>query len=198
MKISQEILNLVPSGNFIVGYAGSLGFVNCIDEIMDAAIILKNSPVSFLFLGDGPLRDKFKARSIESGLSNVHFFDPVPKYQVPKFLQKCDLLVNPWKANLEVYKYGVSPNKWVDYMMSAKPILVPFDGYPSVISDADCGKFIDPQNPKLLADEILAFSTMDKKILNQMGENGRKYLFAHLSFDVLAKKYLSIIDGLPV
>lgn len=69
-----------------------------------------------------------------------------PKIQIQNFLKNCDLLINPLKGNNYLYKFGVSQNKWLDYMISAKPILISLNSYISIISDANCGKFIDSYN----------------------------------------------------
>ena len=46
-------------------------------------------------------------------------------------------------------------------MFSAKPVLVSFNGYRSIISEANCGKFIDSDYVGLLAESIQEFSNMD-------------------------------------
>jgi glycosyltransferase involved in cell wall biosynthesis len=79
-------------------------------------------------------------------------------------------------------------------MYSGKPILVTLDGFPSILNDAKCGKFISPEEPSLLAKEILKFSKMDKITLKKIGENGQKYLLQNLSYDKLTDKFLKIID----
>ena len=81
-------------------------------------------------------------------------------------------------------------------MFSAKPILVSLNGYRSIISEANCGKFIDSDNVGLLAESIEEFSNMDKMRLNEMGMNGKEYLINNLNHETLAKKYLDIIDSL--
>lgn len=193
-----DFFNTTAKEKFVVGYAGSIGFANCVDQIVDAANALKDEPVIFTILGDGPLKPKILKQVEDYGLTNIHFFDKVAKNQVGVFLSHPDLLINPWKGGNTLYKYGVSPNKWIDYMHSAKPILVSLDGYHTIINDANCGKFIEADNPEKMAEEILKFSKMDKTELREMGYNGKKYLIEKLSYDVLAASYLKIIDDLFV
>ena len=81
-------------------------------------------------------------------------------------------------------------------MFSAKPILVSSNGYRSIISEANCGNFIDSDNVELLAESIEEFSNMDKMRLNEMGMNGKEYLINYLNYKTLAKEYLDIIDSL--
>ena len=53
-------------------------------------------------------------------------------------------------------------------MFSAKPILVSLKGYRSIISEANCGKFINSDIVQLLAESIEEFSDMDKMRLTLM------------------------------
>lgn len=192
----ESFFSQVRDDNFIVGYAGTIGLVNCVDQIIEAAKILKNEPVIFVILGGGPLKQKLMDQVKESNLTKVYFFDKVTKEMVGTFLKHSDLLLNPWKGGNSIYRYGVSPNKWIDYMHSAKPVLVSLDGHYCIIDEAGCGRFITADNPSLMAEEILKFSKMDKHELKTMGENGKKFLIENLSYEVLTAKYLDIIDGL--
>ncbi len=186
----------IRNRNFIVGYAGTIGQANCVDRIIEAAKLLKDENIVFAILGGGPLKEKIIAQAKEAGLTRVHFFDKATKEMVGTFLKHPDLLVNPWMGGNTIYRYGVSPNKWIDYMHSSKPILVALDGYYSIINEADCGTFIAADNPALMAEEILRFSKMNRMELKRMGENGKKFLIEKLSYDVLTDKYLQIIDNL--
>src|SRR5690606_7252976 len=113
------------------------------------------------------------------------------KKEVSLFLEKCHLLLNPWMGGNTIYKYGVSPNKWIDYMYSARPILVSLDGFQSIINEARCGEFIKADDAELMAETILKYNRMDKDYLNEMGKKGREYLLANMTYDILTDKYLN-------
>lgn len=185
--------NNVPKGNFVVGYAGSIGFINCVDEIIAAATKLKNYPITFILLGEGSQKNTLKKEVEQQDLANLLFLERVDKEYVQLFLQKCDVLLNPWYDST-IYKYGVSPNKWIDYMYSSRPIIVSYNGFQSIINEAECGKFIEANNPDVLAQTIVEFSNMSFEELNEMGKKGRQYLENKLNYDVLSDYYLEIID----
>lgn len=184
-----------PNNYFTVGYAGTIGVVNCVDQIIEAATLLKGKPIFFAILGGGPLKDNLEGIVVKRNLTNVVFLDAVPKSQVQHFLKSCDLVLNPIKGK-SIYKYGVSPNKWIDYMFSGKPILVSLTGYHSLINQANCGRFIESDNIGLLADTILEFSLMDQEQLEEMGQRGKEYVKNRLNYRLLTKQYLEIIDNL--
>lgn len=184
-----------PSNHFTLGYAGTIGVANCVDQIIEAATLLKSKPIIFAILGGGPLKEELKQTIEKRKLDNILFLEPVPKSQVQHFLKSCDLLLNPINGK-SLYKYGVSPNKWIDYMFSGKPILVSLTGFHSIINEAGCGRFIESDNIQALTDTILEFSLMDRAQLEEMGQKGKEYVINHLNYEVLTKKYLEIIDNL--
>lgn len=178
---------------FVVGYAGTIGRANKIDLILEAAkLLIKYDYIKFNILGDGVLKEEYIK---EYGyLSNVNFFPKVDKRKVIEFLGSCNILLNPWE-DYAIYQYGVSPNKWIDYMYAAKPIIVPYNGYKNIINEAECGEFIETNNPKLLADTILKYYKMPEKERKRIGLNGKEYLENYLTYDILSDKYLELING---
>lgn len=175
---------------FIVGYAGTIGRANKIDLILEAAKILKNkAKIKFEILGEGVFKDFYIKKYNQ--LKNVEFLSKVEKSKVGKFLNKCDILLNPWEDNT-LYQFGVSPNKWIDYMYAAKPIIVPFNGYKNIINEAKCGEFIETDKPQLLADTILKYYKTPKKERERIGMNGRDYLEKKLTYNILSDKYIEL------
>ena len=178
------------NNNFIVGYAGSIGISNKIDLILEAVSILKeNSTIKFKILGDGVLKQYYLNKY--KGLTNVEFFPSVKKSEVNSFLRTCDVLLNPWEDK-SIYRYGVSPNKWIDYMYAEKPIIVSYNGYKNIINEAGCGEFIETNNPKLLADTILKYAEMPEEELVKIGKRGKKHLENHLTYEKISDLYTKL------
>jgi glycosyltransferase involved in cell wall biosynthesis len=98
-----------------------------------------------------------------------------------------DVLINTW-LDRPLYRYGISPNKWIDYMMAEKPLLVSFSGFDTIIKEADCGFVVPAEDKNALAKKIIFLSGMEKKELKRMGENGKKYLLANLTYEKLSEE----------
>ena len=162
------------------------------NKVIEAAAILENiePSIHFVFLGDGIEENNLKMQA--KGLSNVTFAPRIRKEQVLSFLSKSSLLLHSFQMK-KVFKYGISPNKFIDYMHSAKPIIVSYSGYKSLINEAGCGEFVEPENIEALSNKIIEYSRMSKKELNLIGRKGKRYLEENLTYEVLAKKYLNII-----
>jgi glycosyltransferase involved in cell wall biosynthesis len=95
-----------------------------------------------------------------------------------------------------VWKFGMSLNKLIDYLMAAKPVLASYNGFPSMLDEAGCGEFVPACDVAALRNAILRYSEMPSDRLVEMGEAGRSWLLENRRWDVLARRYLEICDAL--
>lgn len=181
--------------DFIIVYAGTIGKANALDVIFESAEVLQDThpQIRFIFVGNGPLKSFFQEKF--KILKNVDFIPAVCKEDLQNFLKQADVLINTW-MDKPIYRFGISPNKWIDYMYAAKPMLVAFSGYRCIIEEAECGKFIPAENKEELVKAIIQFSETDSNKLRQMGINGKNYLLKNLTYEYLTadfnKKLLSL------
>jgi len=180
-----------PKNKFIVTYAGTLGVANALSSIVEAAKILdaKNSNIHFVFVGNG--REEVSLKQQAKGLSNLTFAPRVKKEQVQSVLMNSDVLIASVKDE-KVYQFGISLNKFIDYMFAKKPIVCMFSGYPSMINEANCGEFTPSEDPKALVECLLRYEKMPQEKLNELGENGYHFLVEKRNFDVLSKEYMEL------
>ena len=180
---------------FIVGYAGSFGSSNALDMVFEAASSLeKEYPhIKFLLIGEGPLKSTFQAKFKKSG--NLIFLPGVSKKDLQKILQNTDLLINTW-LNKSIYRFGISPNKWMDYLYAAKPILVSYSGYKCIIDNANCGIFVPAENKEAFTNAVIKFSKMDPPTLSKMGRNGREYLLNNLTYKSLSQNFFEKLQAI--
>lgn len=192
-SVDQEYIeNYLPADKFIVTYAGTLGVAYALDKIVETARKFKqenNDKVHFVFLGDGI--EKAKLQELAKDLDNITFAPRVKKEQVLSVLQRSDILLHSFKME-PVFEYGISPNKFVDYMYAKKPIICMFSGFPSMINEADCGQFVPSEDSQALHDVLVEYMGLSKEELEQKGENGYRFLVEKRNFPVLAEKYLSV------
>lgn len=184
-------LQLIDHSTFNIIYAGTLGKTNRIDFIIDICKRLKsNNHIKFYILGDGPLLDETK--SFARLHSNLVVLDKLAKSEVHSFLSYFDiqLTVIP---NSDLYRYGVSSNKLIDYMRSGRPILYAYEGYESLINGNEYA-FRVPFDLDTIVNKIILISEMSKEELTQMGENGKRILEENHKFNVLAARYIHIFE----
>ena len=184
----------LPANRFIVGYAGSIGLTNALETIMECARRLAGDErFHFAFLGGGDRREHFI--ELTRDLPNVTFLPKVPRSEVKSVLARFDLLYFA-VYDSPVWDFGMSLNKLIDYMMSAKPILASYSGYPSMLDESGCGEFVPSADPDALEAAIRRYGERDPEDLRRMGERGRAWLLNHRRWDILALEYGRLLDGL--
>lgn len=181
----------LPKGKFIVAHAGTIGITNALDTYLDCAESLAgNVSIHFLVVGDGDLREHYIAKY--GHLPNLTFAPKVAKQMVQSVLAKCDLLYFSVHKST-VWQFGQSLNKVIDYMLSGKPIIASYTGYPSMINEADCGNFLPAGDAVSLRDEILRYNELPEEERAKIGMRGREWLFANRNYEKLAEDYLKIL-----
>lgn len=189
----QQKLGIARSdAKLLIGYAGAHGLANALDTIIDAARLLRDQPVSFVLVGHGPEKARLEYRCVQEGLRNVLFLSSVAKESVPSFLAAMDVLYIGLKSE-PLFRFGVSPNKLIDYMMAAKPILYAIAAGNDPVSEAKCGLSIPPENPNALVQAVRQMLAISETELDAMGMRGHDYCAQHHDYHDLARKFLSSI-----
>lgn len=183
----------VPSGKFVVAHVGSIGITNALDTMLECAKSMVNeSHVHFLIVGEGDLKPFYIQKY--ACLPNIGFAPKVPKVMVQSVLSLCDLLYFSVHES-EVWRYGLSLNKLLEYMLSGKPIVASYTGFPSMIDEAGCGTFVPSGDVEALRSAIRRYASMDKARLDEIGARGKSWIFRHRKYSDLAKEYLGVMGG---
>ena len=186
----EWIQTYLPPGKFIVCHAGTIGITNALETLFECARNMKaHTDVHFLIVGEGDLRPEYQAECAD--LSNVTFTGPVPKDMVQSVLGHCDLLyfsVHPSK----VWKYGLSLNKVIDYMLAGKPVVASYTGYPTMVDEAGAGTAVPAGDAPALKAEILRLKALPEAERAELGERGRRWLLQNRGFRQLASAYLDL------
>ena len=195
VQVSEKINAIRQNSSTIVGYVGTHGLANALEPFIRAARLLVEYDIELVLVGDGPEKKKLIQLAREMNLSNVHFFDSVPKQTIPDLLKQFDILYLGW-YNREFYKYGISSNKLLDYMMAGKPVIHSVGAGNDLVADAHCGISVPPEDSNTIADAILKLKSLPENELKEMGNNGKKYVLQNYDYNNLAQKYLGIIYDL--
>jgi glycosyltransferase involved in cell wall biosynthesis len=186
---AELLASLRTRGLFVVGYAGTHGVSNALDTFLGAASLMRDEPVAFVLAGGGPDKDRLQRRAQAEGLYNVHFLDPVGKGQVPALLQCFDLAYIGWKRE-RLYRFGIAPNKLIDYMMAARPILHAVEAGNDPVADAGCGLTVRPEDPLAVAQGVRSMLAIDSGRRHALGQQGKKFVLENLTYRVLGQRFL--------
>jgi glycosyltransferase involved in cell wall biosynthesis len=187
--IHAEVLRrLKQEGRFIVGYAGAHGLANALGTVVDAASLLSGAPVDFVLVGQGPEKDPLMRRTAQLGLRNIHFLPPVPKEAIPALLDAMDALYIGLQKQ-PLFRFGVSPNKLIDYMMAGVPVIQAIAAGNDMVSESGCGITVTPEDPQALATGVMTMMGKSPAERESMGIKGKAYILAHHSYQILAERF---------
>lgn len=187
--IQKSIKN--NNGNIKIVYAGSFGAANALDPLvsfLDQKSLPKN--IEFHFYGDG-----YEKKLIEeklSGCSNIFFNKKIPRDQLIKKLPDFDFGYVAWH-NVPLYNYGVSGQKYYDYMACGLPILSASGKIKDSVYKFGCGLQIE-NNPKAIEKAILKISKMKREEIRKMGKKGIDQI-QNYTYENLAKNYMTIFNN---
>lgn len=190
-EIKKSLDALRAKGLPLVGYAGAHGLCNALDRLLDAASQLKGK-AEVVMVGTGPDREILQARVANEGLTNVTMLPAIPKQSVQRFLDDVDIAYYGLHPN-PLYRFGIAPNKLMDYMMAGKPVVHAGGTGNDPVAEAGCGITVPPGDPAAVAQAILKLAAMSETQRKLMGLAGREFILKEHLFSVLAARFLSFL-----
>lgn len=191
--LAEHLNALKNAGRTIVGYAGSHGLPNAMDVLLDAAVLLRDRPLSFVLVGSGHEKARLAQRVHSEGLDNVALFDPIPKTQIPALLTHFDIAYIGWQRS-PLYRFGIAPNKLMDYMMAGCTVLHSVEAGNDPVAEAGCGLTVAPESPRAVAEGLRQLAAATPQQRRDMGQRGRAFVLAHHTYPVLAQKFLEAME----
>jgi glycosyltransferase involved in cell wall biosynthesis len=185
----DTLAELRRRGQFIVGFAGSHGVANALETLLGAAALLRDDPVTFVLAGAGPEKERLRQRARDEGLDKVRFLDPVAKQYVPALLASFDLAYIGLQRQ-PLFRFGVAPNKLIDYMMAARPILYAIEAGNDLVAEAGCGISVTAEDAASVVQGIRTMRAMDPERRKAIGLQGRRFVLENLTYPVLGQRFL--------
>ena len=199
-------------GSFTVTYAGGYQKWQGIENLVDAIQLLKNTDVTFKFMGfqkrDAPVKNAIKAK-LDNKVVLLDFQPRTQNQQPHSFVDEMansDVLIiprytdplNPAYNNSEYVRntFGWLPTKFGEYIATGRPVIVTnLDVAADFVKQYDCG-FVSNPDAKSLAKVILEAKNTSAQELNRKGMNGRKLAEEQFDIQVVAKRYFNVLSGL--
>lgn len=189
---------LLDPSKFNVTYTGTIRPVNNVGNLLDAAAILKArggyDDVQFLIYGNGVLLEELRERAVSEQLDQVRLKGFVERKYIPFILSRSSVNVLNYAQNQYNWNRGNSSNKLFEYMASGKPIISTVHMGYSIIRKYNCGEELEEDTPHALAEQIMRFHDMDRKELEQIGQNARNGAKG-FDFGVLTDKLIEVIES---
>lgn len=183
--------NNFSDSDFILLYAGIIGYAQGLDVIIRAAARLKQYPsVKFILLGSGPEKERLLELKEELSAYNVIFVDTVAKSEMPLVISASDAAVVPLRK-LELFK-GAIPSKIFENLGMKRPVVLGVEGEAKelFIDEGKAGIFYEPENDEQLAAAVIELFG-NKELREQLGENGFRYVSEKFNRETIADNFYS-------
>jgi glycosyltransferase involved in cell wall biosynthesis len=193
LEIDIMISSLKNKGMKLLGYLGGHAKSNSLDSLLDAMKIIKRDNITCLLIGNGTEKNRLRQRVSNESIQNVIFIDPIVKSSIPQLLAKMDFLYIGW-SNSPLYRFGISPTKLSEYMISAKPIIHSVNAPNDLVKEVNCGISIAAEDPVAISSAIETLASLPNDELIKMGLRGKEYAEKNLEYGILAVKFNRVIE----
>ncbi|PMB05924.1 glycosyltransferase WbuB, partial [Fischerella thermalis CCMEE 5196] len=183
--------NLV--NKFTVIYSGNMGRCHDMDTILEAAKLLQDEPIQFVFIGSGAKKEELIKDVNRLRLKNFVFLPYQDKEVLPFSLTAGDLSLVSVDAGMESL---VAPSKLYPALASGRPIAVICSQYSylrQMITEANCGDTFENGDSHGLA-EFIRLLSQDQELAKRMGRAGRQYMRSHFTPQIISRQYLQVLQ----
>jgi glycosyltransferase involved in cell wall biosynthesis len=145
-------------GTVLALYAGAHGRANGLDQLLDAAALLRGSRVRVLLVGEGAEKPRLMARAVEEDLP-VDFLPPMPKTRLAGLLAGADLGLL-CLAPVAEFAEWTAPNKLAEGLAAGLPMVANVPGAAArLLAESGAGLAVPPGDPAALALALQALAT---------------------------------------
>ena len=202
-----DIAHIVPSdresvrshenwhGRFVVMFAGNMGVLQGLDNLLHAAQRLPHDPsIVIAMVGDGMDLPRLKQLVIALELTDrVRFVARQPSTAMARYFAAADALFVQLRTS-PVTDFSI-PAKTIAYLAAGKPIVVASTGTGAdVVSAAQAGIVVPPENPGRLAQAFVQLARMDADERARMGQRGRQYFENHFRKEAILPAYIAELN----
>lgn len=185
------------AGRFVCSYVGTIGMAHGLEVTIRAARILKESgrdDIVFCLVGDGARRDELEQLASDEGVSGlVRFTGRLDKSEMPVVLASSDCLLVHLKKS-ELFE-TVIPSKIFETMAMQRPLIMGVRGESAeIVRKSGSGIDMEPDNERELVAAVLKLRD-DPDYYESLCAKGREFVIAHYTRDVLAGRFLEIIES---
>jgi len=160
-----------PNAPLRVLYAGTLGLAQGLPTLVRAAALAGPDVVELLIAGSGGEEQRLRASIAAHGGARVRLLGSVTPEQIPALYSDVDAGVVPLR-DLPIFA-GALPTKLFEILAAGRPAIVAARGEAArLVSDADAGLVVDPEDPRALADAFIHLRSSPAEAM-RMGQHAR-------------------------
>lgn len=178
-------------GKIVIGYAGLLGHAQKLDQVLDAAILLKDIPqLHFAFFGDGPCAHDLANRISKEKIHNVKIYPYQTHNRIVKIMKAFDIGCVAL-ADKKIFE-GVRPSKMFEMMAAGLPVFFCGKGEMADLvtktPEGPVAVVVPPENPQQLAAAIREVIS-DPSRYKVIGERAREFVLSQYDRAKISEKF---------
>ncbi len=178
-------------------YAGNIGLAQDWEPLLSVAKMLKNENIEFFIIGEGSLKNYIVNEVKIHNLNKVHIIPYQNRHLMPSLIAYSDLQFIFMSPETEGHGF---PSKVYTIMACGKPILVCSGKNTPIVNflaNKDCAFLITERELNSKVSEIVKIlSSVDKKSLQVMGNNGKKHIHLSYSSEKVTNLYVELVNSL--
>lgn len=183
-------LGLDPDKKY-VGFVGNYIEVDDYDSIINSAsIVVKQFPdVRYLIVGNGRWKTNELPKIREKNLTEYFILcGYIPYKNVPQYINSADICLSPFMK----FFNESSGVKIFDYLSCARPVITNKIGSTAdYLIEGNCAVLVPQEDPQAMAEAIIDLLSNQHK-MEQMGQNGRKFIVEKYSRISVTKKVVRV------
>ncbi len=179
---------------FVIQYSGNMGLWNDMATIGRAAA-RKPDGVKFLLIGGGIRKNELLQQIINGDQDNVLLLPFQPGNKLSEALSACHASIVSLREGLE----GMAvPSKIYGILASGRPVIAMVPDKSEIayiVKEEKCGIIVDPHDAGELINAIQELKN-DDNLRNEMGVNARNAFENKYTTEIIARKYIDLIEEL--
>jgi len=183
------------SDRFSVQYSGNFGRLHDLLTLLEAARLLQQQAIQFVFIGGGAKQSQIEAYRNSFGLGNVLQLPYQPRRRLPDSLAACDVAAIGLIPGAED---TVAPCKFYGILASGRPVLLIARrscDLAQLVLSAGCGLVVEPGEAAELAEQLLEVSQQTDRV-RAMGERSRALYQRHFGLERSLARYEAVLQEL--
>ena len=180
---------------FSVQYSGNFGRLHDLLTLLEAARLLQQEPIQFVFIGGGAKQGQIEAYRSGFALGNVLQLPYQPRRRLPQSLAACDLAAIGLIPGAED---TVAPCKFYGILASGRPVLLIARrscDLAQLVLNAGCGLVVEPGEAAELADRLLHLSQQPDQV-QTMGERSLALYQRQFGLESSLARYEAVLQEL--
>lgn len=162
-------LGIDVKGKIVFGFAGNLGRLQGVLELINLFISAKNNDIVLVIIGDGAMRSVIKEKIEIEKLHNIYYLGPKPRNEQNLFLNACHIGVVTLISGMK----GLGlPSKTYNLMAAGKPIFYIGDDNSEIdnyVTNYECGWSFSWEEREMIISVLSHITLKDISDIQQKG-----------------------------